>query len=167
MAIFTAESRPTVILILALFISSLLLQGCEMVYTSSILIPKDIEPLSKDTDALLKDEYINKVFDDYCVYKRYKMKPAQGAESADDTKRKMCYAAHPSLSAQFEDHKTEYKIELSLILPRTSNFVTFGLSERLFCNETADMFDFFKDSLTHERATYTPYASCSQAKVQQ
>lgn len=110
MAVFIAESRPMAILIFALFVSSALLQGCEVVYTSSILIPKDIEPLSKDTDASLKDEYINKVFDDYCVYKRYKMKPAQGAEAADDTKRKMCYAAHPALSAQFEDHKTEYKI---------------------------------------------------------
>jgi hypothetical protein len=154
------------VLIFVWFISAALLQGCETIYTSSIIIPKDIEPFSKDAAASKQDERINMLFDDYCANKIFQVKPLQGAKVSNEsqTKGKMC-SAQWFYSVHFEDHQTEYKIELSLIQPwslRNSE-----KQERFFCRETDEMFDFFKAGLTHEKATYKPYASCSQIKGQQ
>ena len=160
-----SATTAATILIFGLIISATFLQGCEVIYTSSIIIPKDVEQLSRDSDASKKDEHINAVFEDYCAHKKFQAKPMQSTKLTNEsqTKRKMC-SAQWFYSAHFEDHQTEYKIELSLMQPWS--LWNSGKQERFFCSETNDMFDFFKTCLTQEKATYKPYASCPQVKAQ-
>ncbi len=140
-----------------------------MIYTSSIIIPKDIKSSSTEADKLKKDEQFNAMFDEFCSHKKFQVKPVTELSPSNRstnealTKRKMC-SAQGFYSAHLENHQAEYKIELSLMQPWS--LWGSGKQERIFCAETNDMFDFFKTGLAHEKATYNLYASCPKLKAQ-
>jgi len=165
----TIKRTSSIISLFVLITAALWFQGCEVIYTSSIIMPKDMESISTEADKLKKDEYFNTMFDEFCAHKKFQIKPVTGLSpnnsSTNDvqTKRKMC-SAQWFYAAHLENHQTEYKIELSLMQPWS--LWGSGKQERFFCAETNDMFDYFKTSLTDAKATYKPYAKCPQVKVQ-
>ena len=158
------------ILVFMLFAAAFLLQACESIYTSSIIIVKDIESISTDSEKKKKDEYFNMMFEEFCSHKKFEIKAllmesAQSEKALRDKQmeRKSCRAQW-FYNASLWNKPAEYKIELSLMQPWS--LWHSGKQERFFCSETKDMFDFFKTGLTGAQVTYKPYAKCPQVKVQ-
>lgn len=155
--------RCSLSLIITLYVSIFMLQACETIYTSSIIMPKVIVPISTNTKGSQKQDHLTSIFDQYCEHKKFEIEthvePRQGinSTSAARTDLRKCRSKwfyFAGLSSQ----QTDYKIELFLMQPWS--LWGSGKQERFFCRETNDMFDFFKAKMTDNGLTFEPYARC-------
>jgi len=165
----TTTISPT-ILLFVLFTSVFLLQACDVIYTSSIIIPKEIEPIRTDAEKLKKDGHFDTMFDEFCLHKKFQIKqvmePLPYERSNDNAEpRPMMCSTRWFYYASLWNRQAEYKIELFLMQPWS--LWDSGKQKRFFCSATKDMFDFFKTSLVDEKATYKPDSRCPQFKSQQ
>jgi hypothetical protein len=150
------------LLFIGLLSSLFLVQACEVIYKSSIVISRD-EYAATDAGKHTKEGYFAKLFTEYCSHKRFQLQEPKEISGGQMPPREvqtlnMQCSGQWFYYASLWNREHEYEIELSLMQP-WSPWLT-NKQKRFFCSETKDLFDFFKVGLAQANATYKPHSSC-------